>query len=60
LLATVTASAGHRSTAGQAIAGGHHTTFIVTAVLAAGLVVLAAIALPAVRPPARVGRAGMP
>jgi hypothetical protein len=50
VLSAVATSAGGTAAAGLRVAAGHHLAFIVVAVTAACLAVLAALALPAVRP----------
>jgi hypothetical protein len=50
--AIATAAGGGATAAGLQIAAGHHVAFIAIAAIAAGLAVLTAAAMPAVRPPA--------
>jgi EmrB/QacA subfamily drug resistance transporter len=50
--AIATAAGGRATAAGLQIAAGHHVAFIAIAAIAAGLAVLTAAAMPAVRPPA--------
>jgi MFS family permease len=52
VFSAVATAAGAHGAAGLQIAAGHHVAFIVTSAAAAVLAVLAAVAMPAVRPPA--------
>ena len=58
VLSSVAAAAGAHSAAGLRIAAGHHVAFIVIAVAGTMLAVLAALVMPAVRPPAGGGHVG--
>lgn len=58
VFSAVATAAGEHGAASLRITAGHHVTFVVTAVTAAILALLAAGAMPAVRPPAGAGHAG--